>query len=174
MHRVLRIFHFVDKLAILCIKPVIVFLSLLIAGGFSAGVFMRSVLDAPMFGLEEVILFSVMWLYMLGAVLASQERTHLSADFVSVLTKRPQIRTACRALASVISLAMALFFVSWSYDLLVWGLKKQQTTPVFQIPMFISQGSLFVASLFFVLYLTRDLLSDLLLLCGVQSEQDLH
>ena len=156
----LSLYQWLDRLIIYAIKPIIVLLSLLIAAGFALGIFMRSMLNTPMFGLEELILFSVMWLYMLGAVLASQERSHLSADFVSVMCKSPRIRAASQWLATAISLAMALFFVSWSYDLLAWGLKKQQSTPVFQLPMYLSQGSLFVASLLFVFYLSRDFVLD--------------
>lgn len=130
------------------------------------GIVMRSALNAPMLGLEEVILFSVMWLYMMGAALASRERSHLSADFVAVFVNNARTRNALHLLATLISLIMVIAFVVWSYDLLSWGLERQQSTPVFQLPLYLSQGSLFAASVLFLFYMLRDVIQDITQLAG--------
>lgn len=154
------IFDLIDRVLTAMIKPFVVLLSLFVALAMVFGIFARSVLNTPLLGLEELVLFSVIWLYMLGAALASQERTHLTADFVHILTDNKQVHQSIRVAASIISMVMAIVFLIWSYDLLAWGLAKRQSTPVFQLPLYASQGSLFVCSLLFVFYALRDVIND--------------
>lgn len=150
----------VDSVVHFIVRPIVVVFSLAIACMVSWGVFSRYVLQSPIFGIEELILLSAVWLYLLGAVLAARDRSHLSADFISVLSSNPRVIIGFRTLSSVISLVMACFFVVWSQSLLGWGISKGQSTTVLHIPMYYSQGSLFVGSLLLVFYLFRDVLQD--------------
>ncbi|GAA3548480.1 TRAP transporter small permease [Zobellella aerophila] len=161
MSKLLALIATIDAVLVFLIKPVLGLISAAIAFMLALGIFTRAVLDAPLFGLEELILVVAMWIYMLGAVLASRERSHLSADFVQVVCSNPKMIQVMRLLSTLISLLMAVMFVTWSYDLLQWGINKGQATPVFQLPWYISQSSLFVAALLFCFYLIRDLLADL-------------
>ena len=155
------IFTSIDSALSKIIQAVVVILSLFVASAMVLGIVLRSVLNAPMLGLEEIILFSVMWLYMMGAALASRERSHLSADFVSVVVSNARVRHGLHLLATLVSLVMVLAFVVWSYDLLAWGFSKQRSTPVFQLPLYLSQASMFCASLLFLFYMLRDVVNDL-------------
>lgn len=161
MNFLLSIINVLDSIIGAALRPVIIIASLFIAFTLTIGIVCRSILHVPVFGLEELILLSVMWLYMLGAVLASRERTHLSADFFQTFCKNELVVKWVHLLANVISLAMAILFISWAYSLASWGFEKGQVTPVFGIPMYLSQGSLFVASLLLTFYLIRDLLKDI-------------
>lgn len=143
------------------LKAAVVLTGLAIAFMLVIGIFFRSVLETPVFGLEEIVLFCVMWFYMAGAVLASRERSHLAADFVTVLFENPRVLKIVGLVATSISLIMALFFTNWSWSLVSWGIAKSQSTPVFHLPMWISQASMLFAALCFVLYLARDLINDL-------------
>jgi len=155
------VFKFIDSAISTVINPIVIILSLLITGMLTVGIASRIVIGDPIFGLEEIVLICVMWLYMLGATLAAKERTHLAADFVQVITKNRKIIHFMKLVASIISLIIAIFFATWSYDLVTWAIEKKQTTPVFHIPWYYSQGSLFCASIFFIIYLTRDVINDL-------------
>lgn len=169
MTGLLRFIEKVDMLLVLIVKPIVVVISLAIALMLSYGIFSRAVLGTPVFGLEELILMGAMWLYMLGAVLASRDRTHLCADFVQVATDNQRIISFMHLLATMVSLFMAVMFATWSYDLMVWGLQKGQTTTVFHLPWYLSQSSLFVASTLFIFYLIRDFCHDLQGFCQSQS-----
>ncbi|MGY8872633.1 MAG: TRAP transporter small permease [Pseudomonadales bacterium] len=162
MEKLLSIFSVIDRLVAIVIKPLVVLISLAVACMLVIGIFTRTVLEAPMFGLEELVLMAAMWLYMLGAVIASRERSHLSADFVQVICSNQKIISFMHLLATSISLFMAIMFASWSYELLIWAVEKGQTTTVFQLPWYVSQSSLFVASVLFIFYLCRDFLNDLI------------
>lgn len=150
-----------DGLLVRIIHPILIFVGLAVAVILVVGILSRTVLGSPIFGLEEIMLIGIMWFYMLGAALASRERSHLSADFVKVISKNPVIWRSASILSTVISLFVAIMFVTWSWDLFSWALQKGQSTPVFAIPWWVSQSSLFVAALLFVVYLVRDLFQEI-------------
>lgn len=161
MNGIQRLIDRLDSVIYFLIRPIVTVISIFIALALSYGIFARAVLDSPVFGIEELILIGAMWLYMLGAVLASRERTHLKADFIQVIFSNPKVIAAFQLLATLISLAMAVMFMTWAWDLLAWGLKKGQATTVLQIPWYLSQSSLFAASILLIVYLIRDVCHDL-------------
>lgn len=155
------IFSALDALVTRIIQPLLVILGLTMAILVFAGVVTRSVFSKPLFGVEELVLLSAMWLYMLGAVVASQERSHLQADFMPLLSNNPHLLACVRVLASGISLIMSIAFVLWSFELFHWSWVKQATTPVFGLPWFVSQASPFVCAVLMTLYTLRDLIIDI-------------
>ncbi len=148
----------IDQILALLLLPLVVILSLAVAGLMVTGIFTRSVLGSPLLGLEEVILLAVMWVYMVGAALASRDRTHLRADFVNVFVTDDVLRNRLHTVAHLISTVMVIAFAIWSLDLLMWGLDKRQATTALQIPLFLAQGSMFFASVLMLFYVLRDLL----------------
>ncbi|MBV1788259.1 TRAP transporter small permease subunit [Marinobacterium sp. D7] len=170
MNGILSFISKIDVVVAFIVKPIVIFLSAAVAFMMAYGVLTRSVMDQPVFGLEELVLMAAMWLYMLGAVLASRERSHLTADFVQVVCSNPTVIRFMHLVATAISLFMAVMFSTWAYDLMSWGIEKGQTTTVFHIPWYISQSSLFFASTLLVFYLIRDFFNDLQKLRGVAVE----
>ncbi|SEF85329.1 TRAP transporter small permease [Marinobacterium lutimaris] len=161
MNGILSLISKLDVVIGILIKPIVIILSASVAVMMAYGVITRAILDQPVFGLEEIVLMCAMWLYMFGAVLASRERSHLTADFIQVVCKNTSVIKFFHLLATMISLAMAVMFSIWAYDLLDWALRKGQSTTVFHLPWYISQSSLFVASVLFIFYLIRDFFEDL-------------
>lgn len=121
----------------------------------------RYLLGAPLFGLEEIVLISVMWLYMIGASLACRERSHLKADMVGLFVKNPKTLQGIQVLTTAISLVMAIYITQWAYSLAAFSFQRVQTTPVFEIPWYYSQASLLFGGVMFSIYLLRDLINDI-------------
>lgn len=157
----MQLLKFVDALLVRIIHPVLIVVGLASALMLAIGIVSRAFLGAPVFGLEEIMLLSIMWFYMLGAALASRERSHLSADFVKVLSNNPRVWRAAALVSTGISLFIAVMFVTWAWDLFAFGFERGQSTPVFAIPWWVSQSSLLVASVLFVIYLLRDLVLEI-------------
>lgn len=155
------ILKFLDALITRIINPILVVIGLAVALMLATGIFSRSVLQKPIFGLEELMLLAVMWFYMLGAVLASRERSHLSADFIQVISSNPKVWRVAAFVSTLISLGVAVMFAIWAWNLFTFGLQRGQSTPVFAIPWWVSQVSLLVAAVAFVIYLARDLVLEL-------------
>ncbi|TFH85173.1 TRAP transporter small permease [Billgrantia azerbaijanica] len=150
----------IDNALAFIIKISVTVLGLFIAFAMVGGIIFRTLLGVQVFGLEELVLMAAMWLYMLGAALASRERSHLSADFFQAFSDNEALHDTMRLIATVLSVVMAAFFVNWSYSLFSWGFEKGQVTPVFGIPQYISQGSLLAASILLLLYVLRDFIHD--------------
>ncbi|MBE0465339.1 MAG: TRAP transporter small permease [Halomonadaceae bacterium] len=155
------IFKCIDWLLDRVITPIVSIIGVFVALAFVVGIIARSYLGIAFFGMEELILIAVIWFYMLGAMLASKEGAHLQADFIPVIVKNEKVVVIFRIAATVISILMAGLFISWSNELFQWALKRNQTTPVFSIPIYVSQASLLIAAVFMTLYLVRDLVNEI-------------
>lgn len=160
MNAIVDFFSALDGKLEKLMKAIVTVLGLFVSFAIVVGIVSRTLLGRPVFGIEELILLAAMWLYMLGAALASRERSHLSADFIQAFSKNEILNNIAKLLATGLSVVMASFFVVWSYSLFEWGFEKGQVTPVFSIPQYISQSSLFVASILLMLYALRDLIHD--------------
>lgn len=160
MKALITTIHGLDHAAASIIKAVIIVLSVIVAFAMVIGIVARTVLGVPVFGIEEIILMAAVWLYMLGAIMASRERSHLSADFVQTFVKNETISGCVQILSTALSVVMSFFFIWWSYSLFSWGVDRGQVTPVFSIPLYLSQGSIFLASILLLLYSLRDLFHD--------------
>ena len=147
-----------DRIVERFLPPIVVVFSLTVAVGMVTGIVARSVFRQPLLGLEELILFTVMWLYMLGAALASREKSHLSADFLSEYMQVGKARRLVQMLAKLFAIVAVLAFVFWSFDLVHWGFTMEQSTPVIKLPYYLAQSSMFVAALIMAIYALRDLL----------------
>ena len=147
-----------DRIAERFLPPIVVVFSLIVAVGMVTGIVARSVFRQPLLGLEELILFTVMWLYMLGAALASREKSHLSADFLSEYMQAGKARRLVQMLAKLLAMLAVLAFVFWSFDLVHWGFTMEQSTPVIKLPYYLAQSSIFIAALIMAIYALRDLL----------------
>lgn len=147
-----------DAAILRVIQWIVVVIGIGVALLLVVGIVSRSVLGAPVFGLEEIMLLAIMWFYMLGAVLASREGSHLKADLIDVLTDSPAIRRGAAILATIISILASLAFCYWATDFLSFSLSRGQTTPVFAIPFWLSQLSLLIAAILLTVYLVRDLI----------------
>lgn len=145
-----------DVLISKIIQPVVVIVGLGVALLF-VGIVARSVLGSPIFGLEEIMLLAIMWFYMIGAVLASREGSHLKADFVDVMTENQAIRRGAAVISTVISILASLAFCYWATDFLTFSMSRGQATPVFAIPFWVSQISVLVTAILLTAYLIRDL-----------------
>ncbi|APX18091.1 hypothetical protein BWR17_19620 (plasmid) [Phaeobacter inhibens] len=168
---ILKTISIFDGILTAVAKPVVFVLGIVIAVAFAGGVFFRTLVGSPVFGLEEIVLLSVMWFYLIGAGLASSERSHLSADFIPLIFPNKKIVRSIALLATLISLVLSVFVLVWSLNLFQWGVSRGQATSVFRIPWFVSQFSLVVGSVLFIVYLTRDFLHDLLDLISMVNNE---
>jgi len=162
----LRLIERFDRYVGRFLAPIVVALSLVVAIGMVTGIVARSILSEPLLGLEEIILFTVMWLYMLGAALASRDSSHLSADFLSDYMQAGRTRRLVQLTAKLIAMIAVLAFVVWSFDLFHWGFTMEQSTPVIKLPYYLVQSSMFIAAIIMAIYTFRDLLVFL------QEEED--
>ena len=121
-------------------------------------VFLRYVLKAPLMGIEEILLFPAIWLYMLGGASASWERTHIECGVLTVYIKKPLTMKIFKLIKAILSVGIGCWLLKWAYWYMTYGLRVQKTSAVLHIPMIIGQSAIFIGLLLMILYAVVELL----------------
>jgi len=124
----------------------------------------RYFFDISLSGMHETSLVAAMWLYMGGAILASRRSEHLVVDFLATSLKTPRGRALHNVLVAVLTLVVVCFFAQWVWGMFAWGLKRPQTIPILNIPLWWAQAPLALMVLCGLAYGLRDLVRSLLAL----------
>jgi len=116
----------------------------------------RYVLGLSVVGLHELIMLAAVALYMTGAVIASRRREHLTVDWIAASITDPRKKAAHDLLIALLTVLITCFFIVWSYHMFTWGIKRPQTTPAYQIPLWIPQFAIGAAAVGCFAYALRD------------------
>ena len=133
------------------------FLLLLTVAIVVTQVFLRYVLRAPLMGIEEILLFPAIWLYMLGGASASWERTHIECGVLTLYIKRPLTMKLFRCIKGALSFGISLWLLRWAYWYLSYGLRVSKTSAILHIPLVIGQSAIFIGLFLMVFYAAVEL-----------------
>lgn len=122
----------------------------------------RYVLGLSVVGLHELIMLAAVALYMTGAMIASRKREHLTVDWIAGSIANPRTKAAHDLLIAVLTVVITCFFMVWAYYMFTWGMKRPQTTPAYQIPLWIPQVAIGVAAVGCFAYAVRDTVQALI------------
>jgi len=125
-----------------------------------AQVITRYVLGLSVELLEPIMVAAVL-LYMVGAILASRNREHLTVDWLAALIRPPRGKAAHEALIALLTIIMTIFFSIWAFRMFAWALERPQVTPYYRIPLIIPQLSIGLAGVACLGYAIRDLIGAL-------------
>lgn len=141
--RLMAIVIFVSTAAIVCL------ISFLILS--------RYVFGWSVVGMLELSTLSALWLYMIGAVVASRNREHITVDFTAQSLRNPRLSAAHDLAIAVILFVLGLFFLSLSWDMIGWAMRRPQITPGLGTPLFAGQAALVTAAVLGMVYTMRDI-----------------
>lgn len=114
-------------------------------------------LNVNFLGYEEILIICAFWLYMLGTAYGSFEDSHIKADVIVVMMPEGRTKTLLALIRNTLSLILGLIFLGWAFQLFQWTIIMGNKTPVWRIPMTVSQSSLLfglaVASFYHAVYL---------------------
>ena len=133
-------------------------ISVLAIGQF-VQVITRYVLQIPLMGLEETMLYPAMWLYILGAVNASRENTHIRANVLEIFLKTERQHTLLAIVGELISLVVGLWLMTWAWDFTRYAWRVWKESPTLYIPTFFSEVALVVGLGLMMLYTVGHLLA---------------
>lgn len=119
-------------------------LIIVVALGQFVQVVTRYVLQVPVMGLEETMLYPTLWLYILGAVNASRENTHIRANVLEIFLTTKRQHTVLAIVGEIISLAVGLWLLSWAWDYTRYAWRVWKESPTLYIPTFFSDVALVV------------------------------
>jgi len=124
----------------------------IVALGQFVQVVTRYILQVPVMGLEETMLYPTLWLYILGAVNASRENTHIRANVLEIFLKTDRQHTILAIIGEVISLVVGLWLLSWAWDFTRYAWRVWKESPTLYIPTFYSDVALVIGLALMMLY----------------------
>lgn len=133
----------------------------LVAVGQFIQVITRYVLELPVMGLEESLLYPTLWLYVLGAVNASRENTHIRANVLEIFLKTPRQFAALAVLGEVLSLVIGCWLTYWAWDFTKYSLRVWKESPTLYIPTFYVDVALLIGMVLMMLYTAWHLLQHI-------------
>lgn len=119
-------------------------------------VFLRYVLKAPLMGIEEVMVFPIIWLYMLGGANASYERSHIECGILTLYIKKDKTKAFFDLVKTIVSLGILIWLSSWGYRHFTHSLKIWKYTDIANAPLFFAESALFIGFLLMTIYAVRD------------------
>lgn len=115
-------------------------------------VILRYVLRAPLMGIEELLFFPTVWLYMLGGVNASAQGTQIVCRVMEVFFKSRKSILFVRTAGSVISVVVAAWLTYWGYDYLRYALRVTRVSATLYIPLIYAECAVFVGLVLMTFY----------------------
>lgn len=141
-----------------------------VALGQFVQVITRYVLEIPVMGLEESLLYPTMWLYMLGAVNASRENTHIRANVLEIFLSTERQHQVLAVIGEVISLIVGLWLTSWAWDFTRYSLRVWRESPTLYLPTFYVDVALMTGMVLMMIFTAWHLLKHLGALFGFAKE----
>lgn len=127
-------------------------LIMLVALGQGVQVITRYVFQIPVMGLEETMAYPALWLYILGAVNASRENSHIRANVLEIFLKTPRAHTVLAIVGEVASLVVGLWLTSWAWDYTRYAWRTWRESPTLYIPTFYADVALFAGMVLMMVY----------------------
>lgn len=107
-----------------------------VAGGQFVQVITRYFFQVPVMGLEETMLYPTLWLYILGAVNASRENTHIRANVLEIFLSTEKAHKILAIIGEVLSLIVGLWLITWVWDFTRWSWRVWRESPTLYFPLF--------------------------------------
>lgn len=127
-------------------------------------VILRYVLKAPLMGIEELMTFFIIWLYILGGSVASEQRCHIECGILTLYIKREKTMKVFKCFKALFSLIVCSWLTRWAFWYFTYSFKLWKTSDILNIPMFFGESAMFIGlafMLFFALLELIDYIRDL-------------
>jgi TRAP-type C4-dicarboxylate transport system permease small subunit len=132
----------------------------IVAMGQFVQVITRYVLQVPVMGLEETMMFPTLWLYILGAVNASRENTHIRANVLEIFLKSETAHRVLAIVGDVISLIIGIWLTTWVWDFTRYSWRVWKESPTLYIPTFYGDVALMAGMVLMMLWSALHLMGN--------------
>lgn len=133
----------------------------IVALGQFVQVVTRYILQIPVMGLEETMMFPTLWLYILGAVNASRENSHIRANVLEIFLKTDRAHRILAIVGEVISLIIGFWLATWVWDFTRYSWRVWKESPTLYIPTFYADVALMVGMVLMLLWSALHLVRHL-------------
>jgi TRAP-type transport system small permease protein len=110
-------------------------------------VILRYVLKMPLMGIEEIMLFPTIWLYMLGGGIASRERDHIQAGILTLYIKSERTMKIFFFVRTVVAFLVSCWLTYWAFRYFGYSLRIWKLSPLLYLPLFFGESAMFIGLL---------------------------
>lgn len=121
-------------------------------------VVLRYVLKAPLMGIEELMTFFIIWLYMMGGSVASEQRSHIECGILTLYIKKEKTMRIFRCFKVLFSLLVCCWLTRWAFWFFQYSFKLWKTSDILNIPMFFGESSMFIGLAFMLFFTALELI----------------
>ena len=111
-------------------------------------VILRYILKMPLMGIEELMTFFIIWLYMMGGSVASEQRSHINCAILTLYIKKEKTMAIFKCANNLFSMIVCTWLTGWAYWFFAYSLKLWKTSDILHIPMFFGESSMFIGLVF--------------------------
>lgn len=115
-------------------------------------VFLRYVLKAPLMGIEELLSFFIIWLYMMGGSVASEQRNHIECGILTLYIKKDLSMRIFKCFKGIFSVIVCCWLTRWAFWLFTYSLNLWKISDMLHIPMFFGESALFIGLIFMLFF----------------------
>lgn len=123
----------------------------------AAQIILRYVLKLPLLGIEEIMMYPIIWLFMIGGASASLRDEHIECGMLESFVSNPSTISAFNILKYFSSFAISGVLCTYTYQMAKYSLKIWKTSGTLYIPMFYAEAAMFVGMLLMFAYSTFHL-----------------
>jgi TRAP-type transport system small permease protein len=121
-------------------------------------VILRYVLNLPLMGIEELLLFPAIWLYFLGGSMASKARNHIDCGVLVLYIKKETSLALFRLVRMVLSVIIGCWASYWAYWFFSYSLSKWKQSDLLYLPMFFAESAIFIGVVLMVFFSVVELI----------------
>ncbi len=133
---------------------IIAALMLLVMIGYE--VFARYVLKSSLMGIEELMLFPIIWLYMLGGANASYEKSHIECGILTLYVKKERSKLVFEAVKRTLCIIILAWLCYWGGFFFSYSLKTWKLADITFAPLFYANIALTIGFIIMFIYAIRD------------------
>ena len=133
-------------------------------------VFLRFVLKKPMGGVEELLGFFAVWLYIISAIWCSYNREHIECGILNVYIKRQITMARLQVLKAVISFIVSCYLSYWGWWYFVYSLDRWKLSDVLRIPWIFGNCSFTLGFFLITMYCVIDIVLSIKALKNTDKE----
>lgn len=115
-------------------------------------VFLRYVLQHPLFGLEELSRFFGVWIYFIGAIIGTRLDSHVQGDVAERIFKTFRSKAILKTVTSLLGVLLCILFTYHSGTYSLWLYETGEKTTGLWWPRITSVGSMFFGAVFMTMY----------------------
>ena len=150
------------RIVITIVQGIVIISSLAITLAICLQSILRYVFKAPLLGLEEFAILTVLWLWFFGAVYATSVGFHITGGLP---IKRKPVRQIMEVAYSSLGLILTLIFSYLLLQYCIFCIKEGAASIALRIPLIYCYGGTLLALVLVAVYLVREAVSRLHNLC---------